>query len=704
MILTSLAALCMAGSASAADVFFLSNPAAPSDPFLISTSQTWTANNVYILQSPVYVLAGATLTIDPGTVVASMGWNVGTQANDPTLEGGTLAICRGAQIFVNGTAANPVVMTSQRDRATWNANNPKTGVWREAANEWGNLTIMGNAYVSTSACKVGVQVPPITPFPSATNFGFMEGLTPQVGDGGRTRYGGGNDNDDSGSINYLSIRYGGKVIGLANELNGLSLGGIGRNTEISYVEIMNNVDDGIEIWGGTVNIDHFSIWNIGDDSFDIDQGWRGKAQFGLVVQGYSVSAAQGSGVGDNIFESDGAEDSDQQPVTTSTIYNVTCIGQPEPLGGDHAMAFRDNARVQFRNCVFMDIGDRLVSPDNTDGDNPCPGSGYGFNGTLSYANTWTTPFTATSTVNPFGTPAEIAAAYTVQTSGNLCEIKDSVMYNSSFTTAGANTNYTQANAVNVFAVGNNNVGIAPSPLPAGLPITAIQRGPLVVRGGLPMRPVIRLDPRPANNAIASVASANPADGFWQTANYRGGFDPLTDAWVLGWTASFAYGLTPRPETTTYFCLGDGSGTACPCTPTANNGLPGNGCANFNYAAGAHLAAHGVPSIAADTLTLTASNIPGPALFIQSTGLAGAPISFGDGQLCAAVGIIRLGVVFNTPNSATYPGGLTPGPISIVGFNNMGDTRHYQGWYRDAAVYCTTGTFNLTQGLTLVWQP
>jgi hypothetical protein len=84
---------------------------------------------------------------------------------------------------------------------------------------------------------------------------------------------------------------------------------------------MNNVDDGIEIWGGTVNLKYFSIWNVGDDSLDIDQGWRGKAQFGLIVQGYSLNASQGSGVGDNLIEIDGAEQSDWQPVTTASIYN-----------------------------------------------------------------------------------------------------------------------------------------------------------------------------------------------------------------------------------------------------------------------------------------------------------------------------------------------------------------------------------------------
>ena len=114
--------------------------------------------------------------------------------------------------------------------------------------------------------------------------------------------GGGNDDDDSGTISYLSLRYGGKVVGLTNELNGLSLGGIGRGTDIHHVDIMNNVDDGVEIWGGTVNLKYLNVWNIGDDTFDVDQGWRGKAQFGLIVQGHSLDAAQGSGVGDNALE------------------------------------------------------------------------------------------------------------------------------------------------------------------------------------------------------------------------------------------------------------------------------------------------------------------------------------------------------------------------------------------------------------------
>ena len=139
---------------------------------------------------------------------------------------------------------------------------------------------------------------------------------------------GNNDNDDSGVINYLSIRYNGHQSSVENqELNGLSMGGVGRETDVDYLEIFCNVDDGIETWGGAVNYKHVAIWNVGDDSMDFDCGWRGKAQFGLIVQGYSAVASQGSGVGDNMFEHDGAEDSDAQPVTTGVIANFTAIGQ-----------------------------------------------------------------------------------------------------------------------------------------------------------------------------------------------------------------------------------------------------------------------------------------------------------------------------------------------------------------------------------------
>ncbi len=160
---------------------------------------------------------------------------------------------------------------------------------------------------------------------------------------------------------------------------------------------------------------------------------------------------------------------------------------------------------------------------------------------------------------------------------------------------------------------------------------------------------------------------------------------------------------PFSTPTTAFCLGDGTGAACPC---ANPGAAGRGCASSAFASGAILSSTGIAGASAvtDTLMLTATDIPGPGLFFQSSGLAGTPINFGDGLLCAAVGIVRLGVVFPAAGVATYPGGLTPAPIHIAGGTAAGDVRHYQCWYRSVPGLCNPQNFDLTQGLSLTWGP
>lgn len=493
----------------------------------IETSVTWTSNNVYNLQDQVYVLPGATLTIEAGTLVRS------------TADlGGSLAVCRGAKIYVLGKKEKPVIMTSTRDTLT---------SWHEGCNEWGNLTIMGNALISGSHYKGQVQsyqdgatasIHINTKLPDGLNKKQMEGLTAAFPGDPKVLYGGSDDDDDSGSIRYLSLRYGGKVIGLANELNGLSLGGVGRGTDISHVEIMNNVDDGIEIWGGTVNLKYVSIWNVGDDSFDVDQGWRGKVQFGLIVQGYSADAKQGSGVGDNCFEMDGAEDCDAQPVTTSTIYNFTVIGQP--ADGDHGTAWRDNARVQFRNCIFMDLGEELVKFDDDDTDGALGYSGNksknrttSADGTLSWYGTWSTDAGVHSTVNA-GT-ADLNALYPVQSSGKLAEISDSVFYNNLYSKA-----YIESASVGVHNPANRNVIAADG----SMPIRALVRSASPFISSSENKVIYNvdfIDPLPAHDALMSAAKA-PEDGFFTPVGYRGGFSPDYN-WLQGWTAVDAYGMT-----------------------------------------------------------------------------------------------------------------------------------------------------------------
>jgi len=550
-----LAGLVLAGTAGAVDVGN-PTPGVQADD-LIDVDTTWTADNTYNLRDQIYVVNGATLTIEAGTVIAST----------PSANGsGSLAITRGSKIIAKGTCDNPIIFTSLNDVATWDADgshptggDPKTGTWREAANEWGNLTIMGRAYISENA------VPGNSATCDADNRGVMEGLVAQSADDPNVLYGGGDDDDNSGCLEYVSIRYGGRVIGLGDELNGLSLGGIGRGTDINHIEIMNNVDDGIEIWGGTVNLKYFNVWNIGDDSLDIDQGYRGKIQHGLIVQGFSLDASQGSGVGDNCIETDGAEDSFFQPRTRATIYNVTVLGQP--ADGDGGTAWRDNAGIQYRKCIWMDLGEQLVRPDGDDGDGA---AGYGASGTRSFAQHWTTPYSTFPQVNACANPA---ARYQAQSQGDAgfgqgfwAEITDSV-----FSRNLAPNAYTEAIARGVVSgtaanpqsnPGKANVVIT-SPDDADQPIVSVTRQtndadgdglPGVTRGGKIMFRVLSIDPRAANEAT-SCMTGTPNDGFFDATDYRGGFGTGNDAnWLCNWTATDAFDFI------------DGPCTACPVEP------------------------------------------------------------------------------------------------------------------------------------------
>lgn len=153
-----------------------------------------------------------------------------------------------------------------------------------------------------------------------------------------------------------------------------------------------------------------------------------------------------------------------------------------------------------------------------------------------------------------------------------------------------------------------------------------------------------------------------------------------------------------------FCYGDGSGTACPCGNVSAYGANA-GCLNGLGLAG-KLGANGIPSIASDSLTLQGSNMPDSfVLYFQGTSAQGASsgTAFGDGKMCAGGTIIRLGLALNSGGASQFPpvGGTD---ISVSGLDAAGNVRMYQGWYRDAASFCTVSTFNLTNGYRVVWTP
>ncbi len=515
--LTLLVAVAAVSVANAAVVIKGTAPTEDANATVITESETWTSDNIYELHGQVVFADGATLTIEAGTVVR------GAQTPEAS---GAICIARGAKIYVQGTKDNPVVMTAYNDT---DPSDPDYGKWKAQVEQWGNLTILGKGIISASDQSGGTKIP------DGTQTAQMEGLTPATGQNWAD-YGGNDDDDDSGSISYLSLRYGGRVIGEADELNGLSLGGVGRETDIHHIEIMNNVDDGIEIWGGAVNLKYVAIWNIGDDSFDLDQGWRGKAQFGLIVQGYGKPGGKsGSGFADRCFEMDGAEDPDAQPVTTTRIENFTVIGQAD---ADDATGWRDNVRVQFNNCVFVETGD-LVDHGNS------WGGGIGGN-ILSWTQCWTTDAddaTAATSGYNMGGVAYSTLYKSQDPDGKLCQMTGSVFYNIGDFFEAVGTGGDNVNVVEDIAPGlkiNNNVIRYPGT--DQMPIAYLERSTTKVEGseGTDIYPVVKLDPRARNDANSNVNPA-PADGFFTPAPYRGAFSP-THNWCLGWTAADEYGM------------------------------------------------------------------------------------------------------------------------------------------------------------------
>ncbi len=220
-----------------------------SSPDGVGANANWTSDNTYILDGFVFVNEGQTLTIQPGTIIKGRPGQ-GARAS-------ALIVARGGTIQANGTAAAPIIFTGEADDL--NGSVPD-----DANAQWGGVIILGRATSNNNDVQ-GVK--------------SIEGIPTQEI---RGQYGGTNDADGSGSFTYVSIRHGGSLIGANNEINGLTLGSVGTGTTINNVEVWANLDDGIEFFGGTVNVDNLVIAYPGDDGIDVDEGYRGSIQNAIV--------------------------------------------------------------------------------------------------------------------------------------------------------------------------------------------------------------------------------------------------------------------------------------------------------------------------------------------------------------------------------------------------------------------------------------
>ncbi len=300
------------------------------DPYADSTLEgnivedtTLDASKIWLLKGRVAVTDGVTLTIPAGTIIKA--------ASGSGADASTLIVARGGKMIADGTSEAPIIMTSESDNievgGTYPASGPALGV--DTRGLWGGLLILGKAPSSFKNDVVEVQIEGI---PTSD----INGL-----------YGGTDPSDDSGSFQYISIRHGGAEIGEGNEINGLTLGGVGTGTTINHIEVVANVDDGIEFFGGTVDASNLLVWGQGDDAIDIDQAYSGTIDGALVV----LTAASDHG-----FEIDGPEGS---APGRFTLKNATVIGATddcEAEGVDGEMAdFRKGATGDLQNILFKDF-------------------------------------------------------------------------------------------------------------------------------------------------------------------------------------------------------------------------------------------------------------------------------------------------------------------------------------------------------------
>ncbi len=281
----------------------------------LTEDMTLTADKSWVLEGGVFVGDDeneTVLTIEPGTQV---------YGDTSTLS--FLVVTRGSKLIAEGTKDAPIVFTSAKEDGS------------RARGDWGGLVLNGRAPINN--CSTGV--------------------CEAEGEGGTGKYGGDDPEDSSGVLKYVRVEFAGSLISPDNELNGIGFQGVGRGTEVDYVQVHMNKDDGIEFFGGTVNFKHVVTTGIGDDSLDWTDGWVGKGQFFL--------AEQYDDAGDNGIEADNnSDDNARTPRSKPTLANVTLVGAPDGAGSDVGVLLREGTGVSLHNVVVTGFNEGCLDIDN----------------------------------------------------------------------------------------------------------------------------------------------------------------------------------------------------------------------------------------------------------------------------------------------------------------------------------------------------
>jgi hypothetical protein len=420
---------------------------------------TWTSGNIYVLRGFIFVNDGQTLTIEPGTVIKGQpGDGAGASA---------LIVSRGGIIDAEGESDNPIIFTALAD----DTDDPED-LPLNTRGQWGGLILLGKAPINHSAGETVIEGLPETDDRGVYGNGTPNDFTTGV-------------DDNSGVVAYVSVRHGGTEIGAGNEINGLTMGGVGRGTTIHHIEVWGNDDDGFEWFGGTVNTSYLASMYNQDDAFDWDFGWRGQNQFWLAYQQPDFAGS------DRGMELDGAHSGNLSATVFSepTVFNMTLVGALNTGSGANCIYMTEGSGGYIRNSIVTNFraGINLV----TTGD---PG-----NKILDRLNAGKLDFDNNIffSIGAFTTVAEVAS--------------------------GTSDAPTRAALETNLAAGNNTFA---DPQLAGIAEGSFD--PLPAAAG------------PAFEDLFTVPAA-PVDGFtYETVTHKGAFGATN--WLLGWTAAFEYGV------------------------------------------------------------------------------------------------------------------------------------------------------------------
>ena len=304
----------------------------------ITETRTLHPDTVYTITGITTVDDGATLSIPAGTLL------LGNADVAPS----ALIVRKGGKLIAQGTANAPVVFTSSRPAG------------QRQRGDWGGVVLNGRSYCNFPASEC-------------------------VGEGSSGSYGGDQPADDSGELRYVRIEFAGYEVSFGNELNALTLNGVGSGTEIEFVQVHYGSDDGIEWFGGTVDVKYALATGVSDDSFDFSTGWQGRGQFWIAQQDPNDADAG--------WEVDNNEDNyDATPRVDPQVYNVTLIGKGANGAGGTAgestngILYRRGAAGDIANVIVTGFGTAALDIDNDETYAQCASGALQFRGVILWSN------------------------------------------------------------------------------------------------------------------------------------------------------------------------------------------------------------------------------------------------------------------------------------------------------------------------------